>query len=383
MTYIGRKKIISQASGGNTSSIDARLTILEDNEYKITYFTEISSTAGNITIPTGATILLDQLQGGVDAYVSEITNGQPNGNFPRTSGGITVDVSSFNTMGAYTLSGTPASYPVALIYILKIKAKDYSNLVISNILDLEEFNTTLQSVYNVSLPTAEIVTNATNGAVTVKGGTGTDTDDNYEGKNNAGTVTFSVDGNGKITGTTTTQSANDNSAKLASTAYVDAKTTAYIKAPVKQNQTISHTGTTNETKIFSQLITGGTFNANDLFRMFIKSLPAGGSGNKTIRIYVHTADQISGATQLATYTYTTTSVVMDRGIVFKNSLSSQEIYGGVAVSFASDMSTSFNSTNATALTNNYANDQYIIVSAQLATGSDTVSIYGIGSQIYR
>jgi hypothetical protein len=130
------KKIFTDVSGAD-SGLTNRVITLEDNEYKITYFTEISNSAGTITIPTGATILLDQFQSGIDAYVSTIQNSQPTGDFPKTSGGATVDVTSFDALGNYTLSGTPNSYPVALIYILKIKAKDYSNLNITKILDLE------------------------------------------------------------------------------------------------------------------------------------------------------------------------------------------------------------------------------------------------------
>lgn len=133
------RKIFSQAGGGASDpTLSGRITILENNEYKITYFAEISNSTGTITIPTGATILLDQFQGGVDAYVCTIQNGQPTGDFPQTGLGVTVDVTSFDALGDYTLSDTPSSYPVALIYILKIKAKDYSNLDITKILDLED-----------------------------------------------------------------------------------------------------------------------------------------------------------------------------------------------------------------------------------------------------
>jgi hypothetical protein len=125
-------------SPGGDPSLEPRVTILENNEYKITYFTEISSSTGTITIPTGATILLDQFQGGVDAYVTTIQNGQPTGVFPQTGLGVAVDVTSFNSLGDYTLSDTPSSYPVSLIYILKIKAIDYFNLDITKILDLED-----------------------------------------------------------------------------------------------------------------------------------------------------------------------------------------------------------------------------------------------------
>jgi nitrogen fixation protein len=130
-------QIVAEKAQGQINDIVTNVTTLQNNEYKITYFAEISTATGTITKPTGSTIMLDQFAGGVDAYVSKIANGQPTGNFPTTAGGVAVDVSSFDAMGNFTLSGAPSSYPVALIYILKIKAKDYSNLDITKILDLE------------------------------------------------------------------------------------------------------------------------------------------------------------------------------------------------------------------------------------------------------
>jgi len=126
------------SSGGGGSAADgARITILENNEYKVTYFESISAATGAVTEPTNSTILLDQFQGGVDAFVSTVINGQPSGEMPVTSSGVTVDVSSFDALGNYTLSGTPSGYPVALIYIIKIKAIDWVNLTTANILDAE------------------------------------------------------------------------------------------------------------------------------------------------------------------------------------------------------------------------------------------------------
>ena len=46
-----------------------------------------------------------------------------------------MDVTSFDSSGNYVLSGTPSSYPVALIYWLKISAADYPNLDINNIIE--------------------------------------------------------------------------------------------------------------------------------------------------------------------------------------------------------------------------------------------------------
>ena len=114
-----------------------QITQLKNNEYKITYFESVSAATGSVTKPTGSTILTDQFAGGVDAYVSTIVNGQPTGIFPVTAGGVVIDVTSFDTAGAYVLSGTPSAYPVAIIYKIKISAGNYGNLTIANIIDLE------------------------------------------------------------------------------------------------------------------------------------------------------------------------------------------------------------------------------------------------------
>ena len=134
---INYKRVWSPSDAGLTS----RVSTLENNEYKITYFESVSAATGTITNPAQSTILLDQFFSGIDAYVSTIVNGQPTGILPQTSGSTPVDVSSFDALGNYTLTGTPSAFPVAIIYILKIKSIYYSNLNINNILDLEDFNT--------------------------------------------------------------------------------------------------------------------------------------------------------------------------------------------------------------------------------------------------
>ncbi len=117
------------------SAFLSRITTLENNEYKVAYFASVSASSGTITIPTNATILTDQFPAGVDALVSTINSGQPTGFNPQTGGGALVDVASFDTGGNYVLTGTPSAYPVAIIYVLKIKSKDFSNLTIANIIE--------------------------------------------------------------------------------------------------------------------------------------------------------------------------------------------------------------------------------------------------------
>jgi len=135
-TGVKNNRRLFSISGGDPS-LPARIIVLENNEYKILYFASISKATGTITIPTGATILLDQFYSGGDAIVETLVNGQPSEQSPVTAGGAVVSVSSFDASGNYTLSGTPSSYPVALVYILKIKAVDYQNLVTDNIMAME------------------------------------------------------------------------------------------------------------------------------------------------------------------------------------------------------------------------------------------------------
>jgi hypothetical protein len=71
--------------------------------------------------------------------------------------------------------------------------------------------TTLQQAYeNGTEP--EITTNTTRGAITIKRGSAADTDLVIEIKNGADSTTFSVDGNGKITGSLSATAANPSSA---------------------------------------------------------------------------------------------------------------------------------------------------------------------------
>lgn len=138
-------KRLFSVSGGDPSLPD-RVTYLENNEYKILYFQTISATTGTITKPTNSTILLDQFYEGGDAIVETLVNSQPSGQSPLTSTGAVVSVSSFDTSGNFTLSGTPAAFDVALVYILKIKAEDYQNLTTANIMAMDFVDQTKTSI---------------------------------------------------------------------------------------------------------------------------------------------------------------------------------------------------------------------------------------------
>lgn len=132
---------------------------LKNNEIKITYFEPIISSTGTVTAPGQATILLDQFEGGVDAYVSTISGGKPTGEFPVDSSGNQVDVSYFDALGNYTLTSTPTVFPVALIYVFKTKLIDYQNVDLNYIIEEDEINssTDLEGLKTIKKECGELI----------------------------------------------------------------------------------------------------------------------------------------------------------------------------------------------------------------------------------
>lgn len=84
-----------------------------------------SGTSGTISAPTGGTIILDQWAAGVDALASNISGGLPDFTSPLTAGGAVI-TATLDSSGNWTLSGTPASYPVALIYVYKVAFANFN-----------------------------------------------------------------------------------------------------------------------------------------------------------------------------------------------------------------------------------------------------------------
>lgn len=74
---------------------------------------------------------------------------------------------------------------------------------------------TLQQAYENSSVDPEILTNSTGGAVAIRRGSAADTDNILVGENGAGTVTFSINGNGALLNTKLSQLATTTSAELA------------------------------------------------------------------------------------------------------------------------------------------------------------------------
>ena len=133
------RKIHSQ-SGGDPS-LPSRVTTLENNEYKVTYYEIISGASGSLTLPTGATINAGEFGLSGNAILSKIDgSNKPTFESPKTSGGTIVTASLNETTGAWVASGVYTDVNVALIYSIKIKAVYYSNLTYNNIIETVNLN---------------------------------------------------------------------------------------------------------------------------------------------------------------------------------------------------------------------------------------------------
>jgi len=128
------KKLYSQLGGDPT--LPSRVTTLENNEYKITYYEVVSGASGSLTLPTGATINSGEFGLSGNCVLSKIDgSNKPTFESPKTAGGTVVTASLNVSNGAWVASGVYTDTNVALIYSIKIKAIYYSNLTYANIIE--------------------------------------------------------------------------------------------------------------------------------------------------------------------------------------------------------------------------------------------------------
>ena len=94
---------------------------------KSIWFEQIDSgTSGTLTLPAQGEVVLDQWAAGVDALASTLASGVPAFVSPATAGGVIV-TATLDGDGAWTLSGTPSAYPVAIIYVYKVKFRYFDS----------------------------------------------------------------------------------------------------------------------------------------------------------------------------------------------------------------------------------------------------------------
>jgi hypothetical protein len=159
------------------------------------------------------------------------------------------------------------------------------------------------------------------------------------------------------------------------------KINGFNRSPIKQNLSISHTGTTAETIISNYLIPAGTFEANDIFRWRAYFTATNNANVKNVRFYTNTSVSLTGAQQLGRRLLTSSAGrSVSRDLVFKNSLSSQE-----TLLVTADIGDDEGATNTALSTRsiNFAVDQYFLVTVELANSGDTVTLNWLRSQIFR
>lgn len=119
----------------NQTDLDTRFNTIEDKVIYYEIFEVISTTSGTVTKPTDSTIILNRYEDAGDALIVELdTSNRPIDDPARESDG-TLITTTFDVAGNYSLSGTPASANVAIIYQISIKLINSGNVNINQIVN--------------------------------------------------------------------------------------------------------------------------------------------------------------------------------------------------------------------------------------------------------
>ena len=129
-----------------TAPLDTRITSLEDTYVRACWFEEIASgTSGTLTLPTGGSVVPNQWEGGVDALASKVSSSWPSFESPVNTGG-TVITATLGAGRSWTLSDTPSSYPVAIIYVYRVKLISFNDAYSMFETELEPSHTALRDI---------------------------------------------------------------------------------------------------------------------------------------------------------------------------------------------------------------------------------------------
>ena len=120
-----------EAERQDYSALLSRINQLEnaDHEYEIFRIIE-SGTSGEVSLPDGITIRLDQYPGAADCLITGGSGGRPIDECAYTAGGDLI-TGTLDADGAYALSGLPASYPVFLVFQVECKGKSVSQITLA------------------------------------------------------------------------------------------------------------------------------------------------------------------------------------------------------------------------------------------------------------
>lgn len=127
--YLLDEELLHKHSDEDVPGLNSRLTLIEDGYEYYEIFESTSSGTGQVSVPTGGTIILDFYPEGVDALAVKLdSEGRPMDQAPLEADG-TVVTTTFDINGNYVLSGVPTVYPIGIVYFIKIQRKDAGNIL--------------------------------------------------------------------------------------------------------------------------------------------------------------------------------------------------------------------------------------------------------------
>jgi len=136
----------------------------------------------------------------------------------------------------------------------------------------------------------------------------------------------------------------------------------------------THTGNTNNTLVYSKLITANTIGTGDGLQFSTKfTKPSGSAANPTVRIYVNTSASLSGATLLATYLTTNLNgrfFLVERTANVDGATTNFIAAGPGALTDSATLSVNAPSE----ISIDWTVDQYIIVAIQLGNAADSITL---------
>jgi len=126
-------------SGGMTPVDKILLDTLGDTKHEYEIFELIESgTSGTVTTPANGTIVMDQYPGAADCLAVKVdpTTERPIDETAKELDG-TVITGTLDSSGNYTISGSPSSYPIALIFQIQL-AERYKEAELNNSIIINE-----------------------------------------------------------------------------------------------------------------------------------------------------------------------------------------------------------------------------------------------------
>jgi hypothetical protein len=130
------------------------------------------------------------------------------------------------------------------------------------------------------------------------------------------------------------------------------------------------TGTANQL-VQSQIIAANTYTVGDIIRLTFRTQKSTATANMTVRVYINTANNLTGANLISTYSSVGLYGQIERRLFIKSATVTQSMLS--TFSFQTDTGTTNGITNTNI---DWTQTQYIILAAQQTTLTDTTLVSG-------